>query len=291
MKDFNGKVAVITGAGRGIGRGIALRCAKEGMKVVLAGIGMESLTRTNADLMAMGAETLVVQTDVSSFEDVGNLAVRTLDTFGEVHMLVNNAGVGHFATVWESSLDDWEWVMGVNFWGVLYAVRAFVPIMMEQNWACHIINVSSMNGVLPGSSHLASYSVAKHGVIALSESLYYELGQRAPQIKVSVYIPGSVNTDILGCERNRPERFKQGKTPWQLTSEGRKTWEASFEAGLSIEESANVVFDGIQADKLYIGAHGFGHQFDGNYLKAIKTRTENIINERNPEIGSQSSEN
>ena len=127
MKDYRDKVAVITGAGRGIGRGIALRCAKEGMKVVLAGFGMESLTRTAADLDALGAETLIVQTDVSQVEQVENLAAATVEAFGHVDLLVNNAGVAQPGKSLEITLDDWNWVMGVNFYGVLYCLRAFVP--------------------------------------------------------------------------------------------------------------------------------------------------------------------
>lgn len=286
MRDFKDKVAVITGAGRGIGRGIALRCAKEGMKVVLAGIGVESLTKTNADLQAMGAEALVVKTDVSKVEDVENLAQKTLETFGEVHMLVNNAGVGHIATVWECSLDDWEWVIGVNLWGVIYGVRTFIPIMMDQNSECHIVNVSSMAGVYPGTPHLPSYDVSKHGVISLSESLYYSLASEAPRIKVSVYIPGQVNTDILGCERNRPEQYSQGKTSWQITPDGKAALQAQLEAGLTIEQSADVVFEGVLADTVYIGMKAFGHQHDGFYPKVLQARTENILNERNPKLPS-----
>ena len=132
MRDFEGKVAVITGAGRGIGRGIALHCAHAGMKVVLAGIRMEPLVKTATDLKALGAETLVVQTDVSLLDAVENLAEETYKAFGAVHLLVNNAGVSAPGTVWESGIDDWNWVMGVNFYGVLYGVRTFIPRMMEQ---------------------------------------------------------------------------------------------------------------------------------------------------------------
>jgi NAD(P)-dependent dehydrogenase (short-subunit alcohol dehydrogenase family) len=169
MKDFSGRVAVITGAGRGIGRGIALQCAKESMKVVLAGIGMESLTKTAADLKAMGAETLIVQTDVSLLADVVNLTEKSFEAFGAVHLLVNNAGVGAPGTVWKISMDDWHWVMGVNFYGVLYGVRAFIPRMIEQDTACHIVNVSSIAGVVEARG---SYDVSKHAVVALTESLY-----------------------------------------------------------------------------------------------------------------------
>lgn len=284
MKDFRGKVAVITGAGRGIGRGIALRCAREGMKVVLAGIGMESLSKTNADLKSLAAETLIVQTDVSEVGSVENLAKRATEHFGEVHLLVNNAGVEHYETVWESSLDDLEWVIGVNLWGVIYGVRAFIPIMMKQNSQCHIINVSSISGVIAGRGRMSSYSVAKQGVVGLSEALYYELAQYAPHIKVSVFISGIVNTDIHGCERSRPERFKSGATPWHITAEEAAAWKANLADGLTIEESANLVFEGIRADKLYVGIRGFGHQLDGWILKMIKTRTEDVLNERNPAL-------
>ena len=133
MKDFKGKIAVITGAGRGMGRGIAYHCGKKGMKIVLADIRLESLTSTEADLQALGAETLLVQTDVSRLADVENLAKKSYEKFGVVDLLVNNAGVSAASTVLESSLDDWNWIMGVNFYGMLYGIRAFVPRMIEQD--------------------------------------------------------------------------------------------------------------------------------------------------------------
>jgi NAD(P)-dependent dehydrogenase (short-subunit alcohol dehydrogenase family) len=286
MKEFRGKVAVITGAGRGIGRGIALRCAKEGMRIVLAGIGLESLTKTCSDLESMGAETMIVQTDVSKVVDVENLAEKTVEHFGEIHLLVNNAGVAHVGSVWGSSLDDWEWVIGVNLWGVVYGVRTFIPIMMKQESECHIVNVSSMSGVLPGKPDLSSYSVSKHGVVALSESLYYELGKFAPHIKVSVYIPGWVNTEFYGCERNRPDRFKGNATSSPLTDEQEEATKSLFEAGLPIEEAADLVFEGIRADILYIGFRGFDSLHDGWFMKTTRQRAENMIGEINPVLPS-----
>ena len=197
MKDFKGKIAVITGAGRGMGRGIALHCAKKGMKVVLADIRLESLTSTEADLQALGAETLLMQTDVSRLADVENLAKKSYEKFGAVDLLVNNAGVAAASTVLQSSLDDWNWVMGVNFYGMLYGIRAFVPRMIEQDTVGYVVNIASMAGVVEA---IDAYHVSKQAAVALTESLYHELADSAPQIKVSVYLPGLVNTELYRAE-------------------------------------------------------------------------------------------
>ena len=213
MNDFTGKVAVITGAGRGIGRGIALHCAQLGMKIVLAGIGMESLTKTAADLEALNAETLIVQTDVSQLEDIEILADECYTKFGAVDLLVNNAGVAVPVSVLDSTLDDWNWVMNVNFYGVLYGVRVFVPRLIKQATPSHVVNVSSLSGIAPGGS---SYGVSKHAVVVLTESLYFELADSAPQVKVSVYCPGWVDTEFDRIDRSRPDRFKGNATTLQI---------------------------------------------------------------------------
>jgi len=277
MKDFTGKVAVITGAGRGIGRGIALHCAQQGMKIVLAGIGMESLTKTAADLEAMNAETLIIQTDVSQLEDVENLANTCYTKFGTVDLLVNNAGVAVPASVLDSTLEDWNWVMNVNFYGVLYSVRVFVPRLIEQETTSHVVNVSSLAGIEPGGS---SYGVSKHAVVVLTESLYFELADSAPQVKFSVYCPGWVDTEFDRIDRSRPDRFKENATT--VSEEQRAGWREALSKGHSIKESAQFLFDGLAKDKLYIGPQAFQTQLP-EFADVIRNRTENILSEVNPE--------
>ncbi len=170
MKDFAGKVAVVTGAASGIGYALAERCVREGMKVVLADIEEPALAESARKLGAAGGTVVAVRTDVAQATDIEALARRTLEAFGAVHLLCNNAGVGAGGTVWESTLADWEWVLGVNLWGVIHGVRTFVPIMLGQNTEGHIVNTASVAGLLAYHPS-ASYQVTKHAVVALSDPL------------------------------------------------------------------------------------------------------------------------
>src|SRR5512136_413811 len=177
MQVFQDRVAVITGAASGIGRGLARRCAQEGMKVALADIEQAALAQTEIELRAMGAPVIGVVTDVSKARDVEGLAQKTLEAFGAVHLWCNNAGVGVIRSAWETTLADWEWVLGVNLWGVIHGVRVCVPIMLKQDTECHIVNTSSIAGLVVGPGSSGCYNVAKHGVVALSETLYYDLAR------------------------------------------------------------------------------------------------------------------
>jgi NAD(P)-dependent dehydrogenase (short-subunit alcohol dehydrogenase family) len=277
MKEFRDKVAVITGAASGIGRGITDRCAQEGMKVVLADIEEPALTKVEQELKSADIDVLAVRTDVSKEADIKNLAEKTLDRFGAVHLLFNNAGVAAGSTVWESSLVDWQWVMGVNLWGVIYGVRVFVPIMLAQDTDCYIVNTSSAAGLLSNNTN-SVYEVTKHAVVALSEHMYYSLAQKKANIKVSVLCPGWVKTRILECDRNRPAELSNTQPKLPLTQEAEAAIQYITQAvasGISPQAVADRVFEAIRSEQFYILT-------DSKSIPMIQKRMENILNQRNP---------
>ena len=249
-------VAVITGAASGIGRGMAKRFAVAGMSVVLADIDVEPLANLETDLRATGASVLAVRADVSNADDVENLAVQTLDTFGAVHILCNNAGVVCSRSIWEHTLADWEWVLGVNLWGVIHGIRAFVPRMLAQETACHIVNTASILGLVRGSGE-GIYKVSKHGVVTLSETLSDELAQKGSQIQVHVLCPGWVRTGILDSARNRPDALHNPEVEahHQQTLGDSRNVRTEMEAGMSPAEVADHVYNAIQTDTFYIHTH------------------------------------
>ena len=277
MKEFKDKVAVITGAASGIGFGIAERCAQMGMKVVLAGINAANLAKAEEKLKSTGATLLSVKTDVSKREEIEALAQKTLNAFGAVHLLVNNAGVGAGTTVWESTWEDWEWVMDVNLWGVIYGVKIFTPIMLAQATDAHIVNISSIAGLLP--DHPSSpYQVTKHAVVGLTESLYHSLARRNAKVKVSLLCPGWVKTSILNSGRNRPAELqnKPSLAPNvpEREADFRRMQEA-LEAGISIQEFADHVIRAIQAEQFYVLTHP-------EHTPDIQERMDNILQQKNP---------
>jgi NAD(P)-dependent dehydrogenase (short-subunit alcohol dehydrogenase family) len=270
-------VAVITGAGSGIGRAIANRCGQDGMKVVLADIEQQALDRAEQELKSIGAGVMAVRTDVSSADSVEALAQKALHAFGGVHLLFNNAGVGAGSTVWDCTLADWQWVMGVNLWGVVHGIRAFMPLMLAQDTECHIVNTASVAGLLPYHSS-APYQVTKHAVVALSENLYFSLAQRNAKIKVSVLCPGWVKTRILESERNRPEEYLNPSQQQIFRPENEAIMQEmrqAVEAGMSPDHLAGFVFDAIREEKFYILSHP-------EFTPAIQTRMEDILEQRNP---------
>lgn len=282
MKEFKEKVAVVTGAASGIGLGLARRCVQEGMRVALADVEQVALEQAEKELIAMGGSVLPVLTDVSRAEQVEALAKKTLEAFGAVHLLFNNAGVGVVGSIWETSLADWQWVMGVDLWGVIHGIRTFVPIMLSQDTECHIVNTSSTAGFM--SNHAgATYLVTKHAVVALSEQLYGSLAQRGAKIKASVLCPGLVKTRMISSTRNRPAEFRVNtpEKPWSPEDE-EAAW-ADFQAKypsykvISPDQVADAVFAAIREERFYIFT-------DSEFDAIVRRRMEDILEGRNPTL-------
>ena len=276
MQELKDKVAVITGGASGLGLAMARRFAREGMKLALADIEEEALRRVEQEFRKASIPVLAIRTDVSRGHDVERLAEKTLATFGAVHVVCNNAGVAPGGAVWESTVADWEWVLGVNVWGVIHGVRVFVPIMLRQDTPCHVVNTASVAGLLsmPG---MGIYCVSKHAVVTLSECLHHDLAERGSKIGVSVLCPAYVPTGIIDSERNRPALLRnppRARTPEDLERE--EQMRHAVQSGrISAEMVAEMVLDAIRQERFYIFTHP-------RIKPAIQARLEDVLNERNP---------
>jgi NAD(P)-dependent dehydrogenase (short-subunit alcohol dehydrogenase family) len=271
MKDLKGRVAVITGAASGFGRELAILCAQEGMKLVLADIDEKNLPGTVA-LLAPGTESLCVKCDVSKAESVKALADQTYARFGAAHLLFNNAGVSPVGPAWSATLADWQWTLGVNLMGVVHGIHFFVPRMLEAKTEGHIVNTASVAGLLsvPASG---PYCVSKHGVVTLSEVLYHDLRIFQARIGVSVLCPAFVNTGIKDSDRNRPAELA-GTNPLAKPFEAQLR--KAIESGrLSAADVARMTLEAVKADRFYILTHP-------KIKGSIEARMKDILEERQP---------
>ncbi len=251
MKQFKDRVAVVTGAASGIGLALAERFAAEGMKVVMADIEAAALAKAAEGVRRKAAAVLATEVDVSRPDHVERLARETYDAFGAAHVLCNNAGVAVVGAVHECSLADWQWVINVNLWGVIHGVRAFVPRMLAGGDEGHIVNTASMAG-LTTSPFMSVYDVTKHGVVALSESMYKEFVLTGVPIGVSVVCPGLINTNIMRSARNRPgELAEEGKAGPMAQAFGQGLADR-LATGYPPSEVADQVFRGIREGRFYI---------------------------------------
>lgn len=253
MKQFEGRVAVVTGAASGIGYAMAECFAGVGMKVVLADVQADALEKAEGNLRSAGAEVLAVETDVARAEAVEHLRDRALDAFGAVHVVCNNAGVVARGNVWETTAADWDWIIGVNLRGVVNGIRTFVPVLLEQEEG-HVVNTSSIAGLITGV--LGSYSVTKQAVVGLSESLYFGLQMSgAENVGVSVLCPGWVRTRIGEAERNRPGDAGPQTPESPELAAARQMLQQLIETGADPSAIAGRVLDGIRQRRFYILTH------------------------------------
>ncbi len=251
MRDLAGRVAVVTGAASGIGFAMAERFAAEGMKVVLADIEAPALERAAAALRDKAPGLLATRVDVSRAEDVERLAAETYTAFGAAHVVCNNAGVAVLGAVHEHTLADWQWVMGVNLWGVIHGVRSFVPRMLAGGDEGHIVNTASMAG-LTTSPYMSVYDVTKHGVVALSESMYKEFEATGAPIGVSVVCPGLIDTNIMRSARNRPEELDEEGKAGPAAQAFAQALGERLATGYPPSEVASQVVDGIREKRFYV---------------------------------------
>src|SRR5512140_506887 len=273
MRELEGRVAVVTGAASGMGLAFAQRFATEGMSVVLADIESEPLAMAEASIREKGGKVLAVRTNVLEGKDIERLADAAFSTFGNVHVLCNNAGVagGAPVPVWESPLRDWDWIMGVNFYGVLRGIQAFLPRMLANGEEGHVVNTASVAGLLTAAN---PYSVAKQGVVCLTEGLYRDLRAAGAKISASVLCPGWVNTQIHEAERNRPGEYGTAQDPSTFPEDARARREMvrQFLAnGFAPDEIAGHVVDAIREDRFYI------IPAQENMLEAIRRRFDGIL--------------
>ncbi|MCE2832134.1 MAG: SDR family oxidoreductase [Oxalobacteraceae bacterium] len=280
MQSFAEKTAVITGAGSGLGREFALLGAKLGMRLVLADVQQDALKQTEASAMALGADVLSQVCDVRNGDQVESLAQRAVQRFGSIHLVFNNAGVGAGGLIWESTQHDWEWVLGVNVWGVVHGVRVFTPIMLasekaDPTFQGHIVNTASMAGLLTPPA-MGVYNVSKHAVVALTETLYHDLSLIESGLGVSVLCPYFVPTGISQSENVRPSDTKPAEPATRSQQLSQAMLEKAVTAGkVSAAEVAQMTFDAIRARQFYIYSHP---QALGN----VDRRMQDILHARNP---------
>ena len=272
MKEFEGKTAVITGAASGIGKAMAKRFAQEKMQVVLADIEEEALERTVENLRQYQHRVIGIKTDVLVEESINELFAKATAEYGNIHILCNNAGIGANSgnkAIWEIDKQDWDWVMGVNYQGVLQGIQTFLPHMLEHGEEGHVVTTVSMAGLLPGAG---TYGVSKHAVMALTEALSRDLITREAKINASVLCPGFVDTNIDKSERNRPSHLGEAQ---EVTNEmGAEIMSAMLRQGKKPEEIAEIVFNAIKENIFYILSHPAWDDSLRSHFENILSREE-----------------
>ena len=274
MDVFEGRVAVVTGAASGIGRALARHAAGEGMRVVMADVEERALEEAVAEVEALGVDVLGVPTDVSRAEHVEALAATTYERFGATHLLCNNAGVFQGGIAWERTLADWEWVMGVNLWGMLHGIRAFVPRMLEQGDEGHIVNTSSLAGLI-SMGFSAPYVTTKFAALGLTECLAHDLAAQSAPIGVSVLTPELVDTKIADATRNRPDEPPSEAQAPDAHFVAAVLRDLCATRGMPPDDVARTVFEAVRSRRFFVTTHEGSHDL-------LRTRFDAVLEGRLP---------
>jgi NAD(P)-dependent dehydrogenase (short-subunit alcohol dehydrogenase family) len=280
MKTFQGRTAVITGAGSGFGLEVARLAAGRSMQLVLVDVQADALERAADEMRGLGAPVLAARVDVSKADEMESLGAQARARFGAPHVVFNNAGIGAGGLIWENTLKDWEWVLGVNLMGVVHGVRVFTPMMLEAArqdpaYEGHIVNTASMAGLV-NMPNMGVYNVSKHAVVSLSETLYQDLHLVTDQISASVLCPFFVPTGITKSERNRPDALRDDAPLTKSQLIGRAMSEKAVGSGkVSAADVARFVMEAIEHDRFYIYSHP-------RSLSSVQSRLEDIMQGRNP---------
>ena len=280
MKNLQGRTAVITGAASGFGLECSRIAARGGMNVVMADVQPDALEQAAAEIAALGVQVLPFRLDVSKAAEVEALGAATLQRFGAPHFIFNNAGVGGGGLIWEQSVKDWEWVIGVNLMGVAHGVRVFTPMMLaaaraDPAYEGHIVNTASMAGLLNAPT-MGVYNASKHAVVSISETLYQDLALVSAQVHAHVLCPFFVPTGITRSERNRPAEFADAAPPTKSQLIAQAMSDKAVGSGkVSAAQVAQFVFDAMAENRFYIYSHP-------KNLASVQTRLEDIMTPRNP---------
>lgn len=279
MKDFARRTAVITGGGSGFGREFARIAARLGMNVVIADVQQDALDAVRAELEGQGVRVVARRVDVSKADDVEALAAETESMFGATHLLFNNAGVGSGGLIWENTLRDWEWVLGVNLWGVIHGIRSFVPRMLaagkaDAAYRGHVVNTASMAGLL-NAPNMGVYNVSKHAVVSMTETLYQDLSLVDAPIGSSVLCPYFVPTGISESHRNAPEAVSGEPSTPSKRAQQMMSQKAVGSGKVTAVDVAESVFEAIRENRFYVFSHPHA-------LGNVETRMKDIVDMRNP---------
>ena len=279
IQDFAGKTAVLTGAGSGFGLECARIGMQRGMNLVLIDVQQDALDAAESETIAAGCQVLARKVDVSNAAQMEQLAADVEQRFGAPHLVFNNAGVASGGLVWENSVSDWNWVLGVNLWGVIHGVRSFTPMMLvaakaDPTWRGHIVNTASMAGLL-APPNMGVYNVSKHAVVSLTETLFQDLSLVTDQVSASLLCPFFVPTGISQSYRNRPEALAHGE-PTRSQIIGQAMSDKAVGSGkVTAAEVAQKVFDAVAGNQFYIFSHP-------KALASVQTRMEDVVQGRNP---------